>query len=216
MGISGSTVSDGIDPVTREVVRHAVTSIADEMALIIVKASRSGVIKHNMDFSTAICDPAGRMVVQGLSLPLHLGAIPDAVRAVADEFADAMGPDDVFLLNDPYQGGMHLPDIFMIRPLYFRNTMLGYAACVCHHTDVGGRIAGSNGSDSTEIYQEGLRIPPVYYHHRGRVNDTLIRIIEKNTRMPTAVVGDLGAQLSACKAAEYQMPIMVESSSYLT
>ncbi len=205
MGISGSTVSDGIDPVTREVVRHAVTSIADEMALIIVKASRSGVIKHNMEFSTAICDPAGRMVVQGLSLPLHLGAIPDAVRAVADEFADAMGPDDVFLLNDPYQGGMHLPDIFMIRPLYFRNTMLGYAACVCHHTDVGGRTAGSNGSDSTEIYQEGLRIPPVYYHHRGRVNDTLIRIIEKNTRMPTAVRGDLGAQLSACKAAEHQM-----------
>ncbi len=205
MATFGSPDSAANDPVTREVVRHAITSIADEMVLIIVKAARSGVVKHNMDFSTAICDPAGRLVVQGLSLPLHLGAIPDAVRAVVKQFGHSIEPGDVFLLNDPYQGGMHLPDIFMIQPLYSRNQMLGYAACVCHHTDVGGRIAGSNASDSTEIYQEGLRIPPVYFRRGGEMNDTLIRIIEKNTRLPQAVLGDLGAQLSACTSAEQGM-----------
>ena len=113
-------------------------------------------------------------------------------------------------MNDPFDGGMHLPDIFVFKPLYVDGKRLAFAATVCHHTDVGGRVAGSNASDSTEIYQEGLRIPPLKMYDAGRRNDTLFAFIEKNVRVPVKVFGDLRAQLAACHIAQRQFLELVQ------
>jgi N-methylhydantoinase B len=197
-------MTDADDPIAFELFRNAIFSIADEMALTIFRTTYSGVLKDNMDYSTAFCDADGKLVAQGLTLPGHLGAIPTALEVVVARYGDDMAPGDVFALNDPFEGGMHLPDIFVFKPLYFDGERIAFAATICHHTDVGGRVAGSNASDSTEIYQEGLRIPPLKLYEAGKPNATLFALIEKNVRVPVKVFGDLRAQLAACHIAERQ------------
>jgi N-methylhydantoinase B len=198
------------DPITFELFKNALFAIADEMALTITRTTYSGVLKDNMDFSTAFADADGRLVAQGLTLPGHLGSIPTALEATMRHYGNNMGPGDVFIMNDPFDGGMHLPDIFVFKPLYHNGQRLAFAATVCHHTDVGGRVAGSNASDSTEIYQEGLRIPPLKMYDAGKRNDTLFAFIEKNVRVPVKVFGDLRAQLAACHIAERQFLDLVQ------
>ncbi|MEE8442410.1 MAG: hydantoinase B/oxoprolinase family protein, partial [Dehalococcoidia bacterium] len=112
-------------------------------------------------------------------------------------------PGDVYILNDPYEGGTHLPDILLLKPVFLEERMLGFSCTIVHHTDIGGRVAGGNASDSTEIYQEGLRLPPIKLFDRGEPNEGLFRIIEKNVRIPDRVLGDLGAQVSACAIGEH-------------
>jgi N-methylhydantoinase B len=197
-------MTDADDPIAFELFRNAIFSIADEMALTIFRTTYSGVLKDNMDYSTAFCDADGKLVAQGLTLPGHLGAIPTALEVVVARYRDDMAPGDVFAMNDPFEGGMHLPDIFVFKPLYFEGERIAFAATICHHTDVGGRVAGSNASDSTEIYQEGLRIPPLKLYEAGKPNATLLALIEKNVRVPVKVFGDLRAQLAACHIAEGQ------------
>jgi N-methylhydantoinase B len=194
-----------IDPIHLELIRNALGSIADEMALTIVRTSRSGVLKDNMDFSTALCDGQGRMLAQGLTLPLHLGSFPTAMAAILEHYpTDTLGPGDVFILNDPFEGGMHLPDVFIVKPIFIDQTLVAFAATVGHQTDIGGRVPGSNASDSTEIFAEGLRIPVLKLYERGSPNQTLQRMIAKNVRVPDMVEGDLAAQVAACRAAEIE------------
>jgi N-methylhydantoinase B len=128
--------------------------------------------------------------------------MPTAIAAVKSAFAGDVAAGDVYILNDPFQGGMHLPDLFVFKPIFREDCLTAWAGTVCHHTDVGGRVPGSNASDSTEIYQEGLRIPPLKLYDRGRRNDTLFALIETNVRVPVKVFGDLRAQLAACHIAE--------------
>ncbi|MBW1696959.1 MAG: hydantoinase B/oxoprolinase family protein [Deltaproteobacteria bacterium] len=192
------------DPIAFELFKNSIFSIADEMALTITRTTYSGVLKDNMDFSTALADAEGKLVAQGLTLPGHLGSIPTALEAVLRHYRDEMGPGDIFIMNDPFDGGMHLPDIFIFKPIYIDEELMAFSASVCHHTDVGGRVAGSNASDSTEIYAEGLRIAPLKLYDSGRPNKTLFAIIEKNVRVPVRVFGDLRAQLAACHIAEQQ------------
>jgi N-methylhydantoinase B len=191
-----------IDPTRFEIFKNALSSIVDEMALVIFRTAYSGVLKDVMDYSTAFCDGAGRMVAQGLTIPVHLGAVPDAMAALLRRYEGRIDPGDIFCLNDPFEGGMHLPDIFVFRPIFHAGALEAWAVAICHHTDVGGRVAGSNASDSTEIYQEGLRIPPLKLYDRGEPNETLFRLLEKNVRLPTRLMGDLRAQLAACHIAE--------------
>jgi N-methylhydantoinase B len=190
------------DPIAAELFKNALFSIADEMALTIFRTAYSGVLKDVMDYSTAFCDAEGKTVAQGLTLPAHLCSIPDALGATIRRFGDRMREGDVYCLNDPFEGGMHLPDVFILKPLFHRGERLAFAATVCHQTDMGGRVAGSNASDSTECYQEGLRIPPVKMYDAGEPNETLFRLIEKNVRIPTRVFGDMRSQLAACHIAE--------------
>ena len=197
-------MSEMRDPIAFELFKNAIFAIADEMAVTITRTTYSGVLKDNMDFSTAFTDADGHLVAQGLTLPGHLGSIPSALEAVMRRYADDMGPGDVFIMNDPFDGGMHLPDIFVFKPIYVAGELMAFAATVCHHTDVGGRVAGSNASDSTEIYAEGLRIAPLKMYEGGKRNETLFTFIEKNVRMPVRVFGDLRAQLAACHIAERQ------------
>jgi N-methylhydantoinase B len=190
------------DPIGFELFRNTLLSIADEMALTILRTAYSGVLRDNMDYSTAFCDGEGRTVAQGLTLPAHLSSFPDALAATIARYGDRMQPGDIYCLNDPFEGGMHIPDVFVLKPIFFEGERVAFAATICHQTDMGGRVAGSNASDSTEIYQEGLRIPPVKMYDRGEPNETLFRLFEKNVRMPIRVFGDLRAQLAACHIAE--------------
>lgn len=198
-----------VDPIDFELFKNAVFSIADEMALTVFRTTYSAVLKDNMDYSTGFADGEGRLAAQGLTLPGHLGSTPTALEAVMRHYRDDMAPGDVFIMNDPFDGGMHLPDIFVFKPLYHHGERLAFACTVCHHTDVGGRVAGSNASDSTEIYAEGLRIAPMKLYEAGRLNKTIMTFIEKNVRVPVMVFGDLRAQLAACHIAEQQFAEVV-------
>jgi N-methylhydantoinase B len=197
------------DPITEELFRNAISAVGDEMVLTIYRTAYSGVLKNIMDYSAAICDAEGRLVAQGLSLPGHLCSIPVALRAVLNHFGDDISEGDIFVNNDPYDGGMHLPDIFIFKPLFAHGEVIAFAATICHHTDVGGRVPGSNASDSTEIYAEGLRIPPLKLYEAGRANATLFRMIERNVRMPGRVFGDIRSQLAACEIAARGMADLI-------
>jgi len=192
-----------IDPITFEVVKNAMDSIADQMALTLMRSAYSAIVRDSVDYSTAFCDSQGRMLAQGLTTPLHLGSFPDAMRHLVSEYGGRMQAGDIFTLNDPYgSGGMHLPDIYVIKPVFFDGSVEGYACALAHHTDVGGISPGSNSIHSTEIYQEGLRIPLLKLYDRGEPNETLFNIIKKNVRVPVKVLGDIRAQVAACHTAE--------------
>lgn len=196
---SGAAIAD---PIAFQLFRHAITGVANEMALTIFRTAYSGVLKNIMDYSTAICDRDGRLAAQGLSLPGHLCSIPVALKASIAAMDEPIVESDVLVMNDPYSGGMHLPDIFTFKPVFLEGEIIAWACAVCHHTDVGGRVAGSNASDSTEIFQEGIRIPPLKLFRAGEVDRTLMAMLRTNVRMPDRLDGDLRGQLAACRIAE--------------
>jgi N-methylhydantoinase B len=191
-----------VDPITAELIRNSLQAIVDEMALTLVRTAYSANLKSAMDLSSALCDDRGRLIAQGLTLPLHLGSIPDAMEALLRCYGGTFRRGDAYVLNDPYEGGTHLPDFFVFQPVFYRDQHIAFAVTVAHHTDVGGRVAGGNGWDSTEIYQEGFRIPPVRLCVDGRMNDDFLRLLSTNVRIPMKVVGDLRAQLAACHIGE--------------
>jgi N-methylhydantoinase B len=193
------------DPVRLELVKNAIGSIVDEMVLTVIRIAYSSIMRDTMDLSSAFCDRQGRMIAQGLSVALHLGSIPDAMDQVLAKYGDTLAPGDIVVLNDPYQGGMHLPDIFMFKPVFVGERLIGYAVVVAHHNDIGGRVPGSSAADSTEIFQEGLRIPVLKLYERGKVNQTLMDLIAINVRIPDVVLGDIQAQVAACGIAERGM-----------
>jgi len=194
-----------IDPITLAVIKSALDSIVDEMAYTVIRTARSEIIKDVMDYSAALCDAEGRMIAQARTIAQHLGAVPDAMRSVLAEFRDDLHPGDVVAMNDPYQGGMHIPDVFLFMPIFWEGALEAFAVVIGHQTDMGGRVPGSNASDSTEIYQEGLRLPPVKLYERGEPSRSVRRIIEKNVRVPDRVLGDLGAQYAACRVGEREL-----------
>jgi N-methylhydantoinase B len=192
----------GIDPITAEVFESALASTADEMALVIMRSAYSAVVRDSMDYSTALCDRRGQIVAQGLTLAGQLGTFPSIMRHVVARGPDTH-PGDVFIANDPFDaGGQHLPDIYVICPVCHDGAIEGYAATMAHHSDVGGLTAGSVALHASEIYQEGLRMPILKLIDRGKTNQAILEIIAHNTRVPTDVLGDLAAQLAACRIGE--------------
>jgi N-methylhydantoinase B len=190
------------DPITFEVVKNGLLSLADELAITVVRTAHSQTVRDVMDFSTAICDRNGRVVAQGCGIPFHLGSLPDAMDAVIAKFGSDTHAGDIFVLNDPDEGGMHLPDAFLIKPVFSGEDLVGYSACVAHHQDIGGRAAGGNAVDSTEIFQEGLQIPLLKLYDRGRLDKSLLALWLRNVRIPDIVYGDIQAQLAACHTGE--------------
>ena len=186
-----------IDPIRLELIKNALVMVSDNMMVSVLRTSRSTLIKSNMDFSASILDGDGNMVAQGLALPGHLGATMPALQGCLDYFGDDIGPGDILANNDPYAGGSHLNDIFMFKPVYRDGVRVCFLGLILHHTDLGGRVAGGQAADSDEIFQEGLRIPPSKIYEAGKPNDTLMRLIEHNTRVPNTVMGDVRAQLAA-------------------
>ena len=198
------------DPVRLELIKNAIGSVVDEMTLTVVRIAYSSIMRDTMDLSSAFCDRRGRMIAQGLSLPLHLGSIPDAMDFVLQDLGDEIYPGDVIVLNDPYHGGMHLPDIFMFMPVFVDDRLFGFTVLVAHHNDMGGRVPGSSAADSTEIYQEGIRIPVVKLYEKGAPNSTLFKLLGLNVRQPEVILGDVHAQYAACRIGERGMQALVE------
>lgn len=196
-----------LDPVTRSVLASALAGIAQEMGSVLIRGAYSANIKERRDCSSALFDAGGRMVAQAAHIPVHLGALPETVAAV---MAKDPQPGDVFIVNDPYSGGSHLPDITMVSPVAPWGDILGFAVTRAHHNDVGGARPGSMPSNSQEIYQEGLVIPPVRLVRDGRFVVDVLDLILANVRTPTVRQGDLRAQIAANRLAEDRIRQLVE------
>jgi N-methylhydantoinase B len=192
------------DPIQLEIFKHLFAAIAEEMGTLLRKSSYSPNIKERRDFSCAVFDAQGRMVAQAAHIPVHLGAMPLSVQAAVERFGDDLHPGDVVVLNDPYRGGTHLPDITMVSPVFLfpaaqrgaAGKLIGFVASRAHHADVGGMTPGSM-PVAREIYQEGLILPPVKLARRGEVDADLLEIILSNVRTPDERRGDLLAQMAA-------------------
>jgi N-methylhydantoinase B len=184
------------DPATFEIIKNSFYKIAEEMRVVLAKTAYSPLLKSAGDYSCGLFDSHGEMVAQGPDLPIHLGSMPDAVRAVVAAFASDVHEGDVFIHNDPYFGGSHLPDVNVVRPAFCDGQLLGYACLRAHWPDVGSATPGSYGA-VTEIFGEGLRMPPLRLISRGALNIDLEKLILANVRTPDERKGDLGAQLAA-------------------
>ena len=183
------------DPARFEVVKNALYSAAEEMKIVLAKTAYSPLLKVAGDYSCGIFDGAGDMVAQGPDLPIHLGSMPDAVRAVIATHPE-VEPGDVFIHNDPYHGGSHLPDVNVVAPAFFADRLLGFGCVRAHWPDIGSATPGSYGA-VTEIYGEGLRMPPVRLYRNGRPDPDIERLIFANVRTPAERRGDLRAQVAA-------------------
>jgi N-methylhydantoinase B len=183
------------DPARFEVVKNALYSAAEEMKIVLAKTAYSPLLKVAGDYSCGIFDAAGNMVAQGPDLPIHLGSMPDAVRGVVAAFPE-VEPGDVFIHNDPYHGGSHLPDVNVVAPAFLGDRLLGFGCVRAHWPDIGSATPGSYGA-VTEIYGEGLRLPPVRLYRGGEPDPNIERIIFANVRTPAERQGDLRAQVAA-------------------
>jgi N-methylhydantoinase B len=187
----------GFDPLAIRVFASSVAMIAEEMGAVLTRGSLSPNIRERRDASCALFDAAGRMIAQAAHIPVHLGAMPEAVRAVRER-GPAAG--DVWLLNDPYHGGSHLPDLTMVEAIEDGGGIAGYAAVRAHHADVGGMSPGSMPFGATELVQEGIVLPPVRLAPLGVLDESLLALVLANVRTPGERRGDLAAQQSACHA----------------
>jgi N-methylhydantoinase B len=191
-----------IDPVTLEIMRNQLEGIAEEMGQVLVAGAYSPNIKERRDCSTALFDTKGRLVAQAEHIPVHLGAMPEAVEAVREQDPQ---PGDVWLLNDPFAGGTHLPDLTMVSPVVVDGEQIGYAVSRAHHADVGGMTPGSMPAGAREIFQEGVRIPPVRIVTDGEHNEELLSLLLANVRNPDERRADLRAQIAANERAETRL-----------
>ena len=196
-----------LDPVTLSVLASALAGVAEEMGAVLIRGAYSSNIKERRDCSTAIFDERGRMVAQAEHIPVHLGAMPEAVAAVMRRDPR---PGDVFAINDPYSGGTHLPDITLVSPISYEEDILGFAVTRAHHSDVGGMRPGSMPSDSREVYQEGIIIPPVRLVQGGEYVQDVLDLLLANVRTPAIRRGDLRAQIAANNIAEERIAELIE------
>jgi N-methylhydantoinase B len=199
-----------VDAVSLEIYRSSLTAIAEEMGAVLTRSSYSPNIKERRDFSCALFDAYGRMIAQAAHIPVHLGSMPDSVAVALFEF-DEFSPGDVIALNDPFLGGTHLPDITLISPIFVDGDLFGFAANRAHHADVGGMSAGSM-PVATEIYQEGVIIPPIKLWEAGEPNRAALILLLRNVRTPDERRGDLAAQVAANRTAERRITELIERS----
>jgi N-methylhydantoinase B len=187
-----------IDPILLEVVRNRLETIADEMELTLLKSAASPIVKEGLDASAALFNVRGETIAQAAAIPIHLGCLELAARRIVEAFPpETMSDGDAFLLNDPYDGGTHLPDITLAVPVVVGGRVIALACTMCHHQDVGGRTPGSVPTDATELYQEGLIIPPTRLFRTGVLDENLFALLRRNVRIPDVFTGDLMAQVAA-------------------
>ena len=196
------------DPATFVVIKNSLYAAAEEMKVVLAKTAYSPILKVAGDYSCGIFDVSGQMIAQGPDLPIHLGSMPDAVKAVVSAF-DVFEENDVFIHNDPYFGGSHLPDVNVVSPAFHKDKLIGFACIRAHWPDVGSASPGSYGA-VTEIYGEGLRLPPVKLYSRGVLNKDVDAIIFANVRTPDERRGDLGAQIAANRRATERLGALAD------
>ena len=196
------------DPATFVVIKNSLYAAAEEMKVVLAKTAYSPILKVAGDYSCGIFDISGQMVAQGPDLPIHLGSMPDAVKAVVSAF-ETFEEGDVFIHNDPYFGGSHLPDVNVVSPAFYNDKLIGFACIRAHWPDVGSASPGSYGA-VTEIYGEGLRLPPVKLYSKGLLNKDVDAIIFANVRTPDERRGDLGAQIAANRRATERLGTLAD------
>ena len=189
------------DPITLAVVEHRLESIAQEMTEAMLRTAMSQILNSSRDFSTAILDGDCQLVAQGEGIPVHISALPVAGAAVRDYFGEEISEGDLFILNDPYFGGSHLPDITIIRPIFYEGRLLFYGVNRAHHSDVGGGTHGGYNPGANEIYQEGIRIPPLKLYDKGVPRTDLLQMLSANVRQSENFLGDLNAQIGSVMLA---------------
>jgi len=199
-----------VNPITLEVVCESLIAIVREMRATIIRASYSSVIYEFDDFSCALFGPTGELVAQSWDHPGHVLPLPWGVRCALEDFAGDLHPGDAILLNDPYRGGTHLNDVTLLCPLFSETgEMLIFPAVRAHWVDVGGMVPGSYSGLSTNVYQEGVRIPPIKIYERGEINRSAMTLLMANMRVPEEREGDLNASLGACRIAERRIRALI-------
>jgi N-methylhydantoinase B len=201
-----------LDPITVEVVRHKLEGIANEMESTLLRSSFSPIVKEGLDASAALFTVAGETLAQACAVPIHLATLIPIVETMLRVFPlDTMREGDVYIMNDPYLGGTHLPDIALVMPIFYAGRPIALSATMTHHQDVGGMTPGSIPTNATEIFQEGLRIPPLKLRDAGEMNETLVKMIRLNVRIPDTVMGDLNAQIAGCNIGARRLAALAEN-----
>ncbi len=198
--MDGFSLTNRMDPITVEVVRNKLEGIANEMQQTLLRSSFSPIVKEGLDASSSLFTIKGDTLAQAIAIPIHLATLIPVLHRIIETFPIAgMQDGDVYIMNDPYMGGTHIPDIALVMPIFSDGVPIAFSATMTHHQDLGGMSPGSLPTDAVEVFQEGLRIPPLKFRERGQYNDTLVAMIRQNVRIPDTVMGDLNAQLAACK-----------------
>ncbi|MBP8857679.1 MAG: hydantoinase B/oxoprolinase family protein [Anaerolineaceae bacterium] len=194
-----------VDPITMSVVFNRLGTVNKEMGITMMRTSRSPIFAEVHDFSCAICDWVPRIVAQVDGVPSHTASSMLAARAVVEKFREDMKPGDVYLINDPYEGGTHLADVTVVKPIYYKGELLFMAINRAHHLDVGGMVAGSYSPEAKEIFHEGIRIPAIQIYEDGRPIQFVIDLLKINTHMPDLFESDIRAQVASCNVAERRL-----------
>jgi len=194
------------------VVRNKLDGIANEMELTLLKSSCSPIVKEGPDASASLFTLEGETLAQAVAIPIHLATLIPCVKRILAEFPlESMRTGDLYCMNDPYLGGTHLPDIAVIMPVFARGRPLAFAASMTHHQDVGGMTPGSVPTDATEVFQEGIRLPPLKLRDGETFNETLLQILRRNVRIPETFEGDLMAQVAACSVGARRLSALADS-----
>ena len=201
--------NESVDPITVSVVQHRLHAIAEEMGEAMLRTSYSQIINSSRDFSTAVCDAEGRLIAQAEHVPIHVGALPWAAKSVHDAFRGRVRPGDVYLLNDPYHGGNHLPDVTAFVPVFDGERLAFWSINRSHQSDIGGATHGAYNPGATEIFQEGIRIPPLKLYDEGRLREDVMAMIVLNVRHPREFQGDLAAMIGSARVGERRMQALL-------
>ena len=194
-----------VDPITVSVIQHRLRAIVEEMGEAMLRTAYSQILNSSRDFSTALCDPDGRLIAQAEHVPIHVGALPFAAKAVNDFFKGSIKPGDVYLLNDPYSGGNHLPDLTAFVPVFDGDRHVFWSINRSHQSDIGGATHGAYNASATEIFHEGLRVPPLKLFDQGKRRDDVHEMIVLNVRHPRDFRGDLAAMIGSARIGERRM-----------
>lgn len=193
------------DPITVSVIQHRLTAIVEEMGEAMLRTSYSQILNSSRDFSTALCDNHVRLVAQAEHIPVHVGALTWALKEVVERFAGTVKKGDLYLLNDPYRGGSHLPDVTAFVPVFAGEDLLFWTINRAHHSDIGGSTHGAYNPEATEIFHEGIRLPPIKLYDQGVCRDDILDMLALNVRLPRDFLGDLAAQLGSVRLGEQRM-----------
>ncbi|MGD9614413.1 MAG: hydantoinase B/oxoprolinase family protein [Alphaproteobacteria bacterium] len=195
-------MSNPVDPVVVSVVQHRLLAIVEEMGEAMLRTAYSQILNSSRDFSTAICDLDGRLIAQAEHVPIHVGALPFAAKAMTEFFRGDINPGDVFLLNDPYHGGNHLPDLTAFVPIFEGDEPRFWSINRAHQSDIGGATHGAYNASATDIWQEGIRITPLKLYDRGEIRRDVMQMIATNVRHPRDFRGDLAAMIGSAHVGE--------------
>ena len=206
-----------IDPITLEVVRNKLDGIANEMQSTLLRSSFSTVVKEGLDASASLFTIDGETLSQAIAIPIHLATLIPIVETILRKFyPQDMHEGDIYIMNDPYLGGTHLPDIAIVWPVFHAGQVIAFSAAMTHHQDVGGMSPGSVPPNATEIYQEGIRIPPLKLRDKGVFNETLLDLMKLNVRVADMFMGDLNAQIAACSIGARRLSELADQHGSLS